>query len=203
MVMAKNKSREMTTMPASPVEAEAIASVRQLVERFRYNLSPELSRDFLREHMSNMASHSVQCMMLVAKYARAGDDFSDSIMRDLWLGYANRGEAAPTVILAYIMEREAAGSGPPRGRGRRRPDYFMRDIYILLLVEHVVIRFGLRPSRSSASKRPSACSVVAEAFSRTLGLPGMTEKAVEAVWNRLAGGRGTQGNDPFAGLPVS
>ena len=65
----------------------------------------------------------------------------------------------------------------------------MRDLGIAMTVAAVVDRFGLNPTRNTASRgrpsaRRSACSVVAEALASVH--IGMGEKAVEAIWTRLA-----------------
>jgi hypothetical protein len=67
-----------------------------------------------------------------------------------------------------------------------------RDSQIGRAVLAVVSRYHIRPTRNRA-KRPgsnpteSACSIVAKALGK-LGI-NLTESAVEAIWNRLGGGK--------------
>jgi hypothetical protein len=48
----------------------------------------------------------------------------------------------------------------------------------MIVVENLMKKFGLKPTRNRASKRPSACSIVAQVV-------GLSEAALVALWQRL------------------
>jgi hypothetical protein len=84
---------------------------------------------------------------------------------------------ALSVYLSRCLNRPPREPRPQRGRPRSPSDN--RDINIAVAVR-LAQRAGLGTTRNRASRRPSACSVVAEEL-RAFGVH-MTEAAVEKIW---------------------
>jgi hypothetical protein len=186
----------MTTLPATAVEAEALTFAREWLVRIQEAGSPwsehspftaEAGRAVVRHLMRCGALlHSINRLQIIAM-ARAGDADADAVLRQLLIEMQSRGDPLPTELAAYNMELLHGGLHPPPGP--KRKDKTLRDLCIAMTVAAVVDRFGLTPTRNTASRgrpsaRRSACAIVAEA----LGFVGIStgEKAVEAIWTRLA-----------------
>lgn len=107
-----------------------------------------------------------------------GAEFLDAMIqkRDLPLGGMQ--------IVSYLQR--AAGRAPlKRKPGRGEYDLWFRNICICLLVRNACAWLGVRPTRSLASKRPerrpSGCSIVAEALAR-VGVPISEEAVQQHIW---------------------
>lgn len=188
---------EVTGTNAAGLEAEALASAREYLDRLRSYLGPETGREFLRNTMRWLLRQSVTSRLHVISRARAGYEDADLVVRELCLEMESRGEQLPTELSAYRMDIMAA-AGYKRRRGKKKVDNLFRDIVIVLLVEHLVSHFGLSATRNSATrKRPSACSVAGKAIGG-LGI-NIGEKAVEAIWTSGLGPtvRSVRPIDPF------
>jgi len=176
-----------TKLPASLIEAEAIAFARAELEWARNTpidmggldvrfFEADDARRFVRQIVKQYALNRPGNMMKIADFARAGWDIADEALRDLILDFVQRGEPLPTYLAAYNME--VVRGGFRRRSGPKKADRLFRDIALMMVVENVGRRFGLRPTRNRASKRPSACSIVAQAM-------GLSEEAIVAIWKRL------------------
>jgi len=185
----------MMILPARMVEAEALAFAREWIERFRDGTNPWSSDSALTadsgravtQHLMRQATllHPVNRMQVIAM-ARAGDTEAHDVLRTLMIEMQSRSEPMPTELINYNMEVLHGGLHQPPGP--KRKDKLLRDVCIAMTVAAVCDRFGLKPTRNTASRgrpsaRPSACSIVAEALE--VAQMGMGEKAVEAIWIRL------------------
>ncbi|WP_420564159.1 hypothetical protein [Thalassobaculum sp.] len=139
------------------------------------------NRQFAVEMVKRIAVSRPEALMDVVDLARDGVSVADEALRELMLEYSNRGEVMPTYLSAYNMELLA---GRPPGRpGRKKADFFLRDIAIFLAVLLVSERFGLTPT----GRNLSACSIVANAFngSDAVGDYGsISYKDIEGIWSR-------------------
>jgi hypothetical protein len=146
-------------------------------------MAAEYSRAFLRDIMRQLATYSAQGMLYIVQLARGGDPEAHATLIEMYTEMTNRRELPPAVLANYAMESRVGFRGR---RGRRKIDHFYRDVAIVVTVNHLVERFGLSPTRNSASRsQPSACSIIAGVLGDArIGSTG--EKAVEIIWNRLA-----------------
>jgi hypothetical protein len=188
----------MTNLPATMVETEALQFAREWIVRFRDGTNPwsndsaltaDAGRAVTRHLMRQSALlHPINRLQLIAM-ARAGDTDARDVLRTVMIEIQSRGEPMPTELVNYNMELLHGGLHQPPGP--KRKDKLLRDLCIAMTVAAVHDRFGLSPTRNTASRgrpsaRPSACSVVAEALALAhMGLGKRSEKAVEAIWSRL------------------
>ena len=184
-------------LPTTLIEAEAVAFARAEIDWYRDNPIPMfgidvrfLDRDdarrFARHTVKTHALHHPTNMMMICDYARAGWDLADEALREAIIEFLDRGELLPTYLASYNME--VARGGFRRASGPKKADNFFRDIALMAVVENVGKKFGFKPTRNLASKRPSACSIVAQAV-------GLSEPAIVAIWQRL--GRWLQPTPPL------
>ncbi len=180
---------------ATLVEAEALAFARAELDWLRDNpirmfgvdvrfLDTDDARRFVRQAMKDHALRHPTNMMKICDYARAGWDLADEALRELIIEFQDRREPLPTYLASYSME--VMRGGFRHASGPKKADHLFRDIALMVVVENVAKKFGLNPTRNRASKRPSACSIVASAV-------GLSEAAIVKIWQRL--GRYLQ---PFA-----
>ena len=174
-------------LPATYVEAEAVAFARAEIAWFRDNpvslfgidvnfLDAGDNRRFARHAVKTHALAHPLNMMKTADYARAGWDLADEALREAIIEFLDRGEPMPTYLASYNME--VARGGFRHVPGPKKADNFFRDLALMMVVEKLVEKFGLKPTRNRASKRPSACSILAQAI-------GLSEPAIVALWQRL------------------
>jgi hypothetical protein len=176
-----------TNLPVRLLEAEAEAFARAEIAWFRDNpvslfgidvkfLDEDDNRRFARHTVKNHALAHPLNMMKTADYARAGWNLADEVLRELIIEFMDRGEPMPTYLASYNME--VARGGFRRPPGPNKADKFLRDIAMMMVVQELVKKFALKPTRNRASKRPSACSIVAQVV-------GLSEPAIVALWQRL------------------
>jgi hypothetical protein len=177
------------TLPATTIETEALDFARNWLGRHsgnpwseHPNLSADAGRAFWRHMLWQGVRHPVSRLQVIAM-ARAGDVDADAVLRTLMIEMQSRGETLPTELAAFNMEILHGGLHQPPGP--KRKEKILRDLSIALAVAAVCDRFDLSPTRNTASRgklsaRRSACAIVADALN-------MGEKAVEAIWTRLAG----------------
>jgi hypothetical protein len=180
-----------TNLPATLVAAEAVDYARQRIafaRSGRLKLWGVVPGAWFEKGESQRAYRLAMCewvlrdatnLMAAVEHARAGYELWEKCLRELILDYQNRGEKMPTYLAGYAMEL-TNGIRYSRKAGRRRSADAARDMIICHVVSMVAERFGLRPTRNPASRRPSACSIVAAA----LGLEGlaMSEANVVQLW---------------------
>jgi len=185
------------TLPTTAVEAEALTFAREWVVRFQEAGNPwsehspfaaKAGRAVVWHLMRHAALlHPINRLQIIAM-ARAGDTDAGSVLRQLMIEMHSRGEPLPTELAAYNMD--LLHGGLHQLPGPKRKDKTLRDLCIAMTVAAVVDRFGLNPTRNTASRgkpsaRRSACAIVADALGSVH--INMGEKAVETIWNRLAG----------------
>lgn len=167
----------MTTLPATIREAEAVDYARQCIAFarsgqlklwgvvpgawFEKSENQRACRLMIRELMLR----DVTILMDAVAFARAGYEWWEDCLRELILEFQNRGAPMPTYLAAFAMEL-TRGVRYLRKAGRHRGDDIVRDMIITSVVGIVAERFNLRPTRNAASRRVSACSVVAVALER-------------------------------------
>jgi hypothetical protein len=179
----------MTTLPATLGEAEALAFARADLACLREHRFSELgidvrmfdegdNRRYARQAIKVHAlSHPLK-MMDVADGARAGWRLAEEALRELIIEYLDRGEPMPTYLAAYNME--LARGRRPHEPGPQKEDRFLRDVALVVAVERIAGKFQLKTtrSRSGKSKRPSACSIDAQAA-------GLGESSIVKLWQRF------------------
>lgn len=177
------------TAPDHPANADrAFQAAVAIVERFRDRLalgSPYL-KDVLRELLRGMCVSAsgklkVSGMRKVIGYARQGDEFSADVLREVFSDILESGAPMPPCLRTYFKD---TGNSPPKGRGKKKIDYFQRDDIIAGLVGDLADAFQIPATRNRAATRESASSIVARALSVTKVAP-MGEKAVEAICTRV------------------
>jgi hypothetical protein len=184
----------MTNLPATVIEAEAVANARASVRMIRDDkitffglplswFDKEDNRRFVREQIKSFAMSSPMAMVDVAKLGSAGWDVADDALRELIIEHHHRSEPMPPPLTTYSMEI-AARRDYRRPHGPKKTDTLLRDIALTALVGDVCMKFGLRPTRLTASKkdRPSGCSILAQALKAES--MAMSESAVVSIWNR-------------------
>ena len=193
----------MMQLPATLNEAEARAFARNwLAGTDRPSplgasiLNPTFGVLWLRQALKRIALVHPLNMMWVIDQARAGWDPADEALRELITEFLDRGEQMPTYLAAYNME--LMRGHPRRTRGPRREAYVFQDIIFAGLVAELVERFGLKPTRNSASARVSACDVVADTINEAKIGRAVNYKAIEVLWFRW--GKGLLSDQYWANL---
>lgn len=184
----------MTTLPATVLEAEAVDYARRCIAYVRdgklklWGIVPGAwfekgeSQRACRAMLCDWAMRDAEHLMDAVGFARAGYELWEDALRLLILDYQNRGAKMPTYLEAFAMEL-TRGLRYARQPGRGRANDMLRDLAIGTIVAMVAERFNLRPRRNPASRRPSACSIVAAA----LVLEGMatSEDNVDHLWKTM------------------
>jgi hypothetical protein len=179
------KRRRKSGLPATILEAEAVTFARAEIAWFQDNpiyllgidvklLDKGDNRRFTVHFLKLFALKHPLCMMRLAEYAREGWDPADEALRELIIEFMDRGEKLPTYLAAYNME--LAAGGLRRLPGPTKADRFCRDLAMMMVVIKIGKEFGFKPTRNRASKRPSACSIFALAFSTS-------EATINAMWH--------------------
>jgi hypothetical protein len=174
-------------LPATLVEAEAIAAVSQWVEVIQAKMTAEASREWLGSTLRDFLRRGLIETLKVIEAADAGDEIADAALRRVCAEMLDRGEMLPAALRTYCEKALLRGPINTRTAGRNMWfDNWRRDIGIAVLVYLTKERFGLRPTRNRTSKRkPSACSVVSAALGQVR--INTAEKRVENIWAGLAG----------------
>jgi hypothetical protein len=179
-------------LPATLVEAEAVDFARRCIAFARsgklklFGVEPGAwfekgeSRRACRLMLRAFILRDAKNLMDAVELARAGYEFWEECLRELILEYKNRREEMPIYLVAFDMELTR---GIRHKAGRRRDDDMARDLIIGQIVGMVGERFGLRPTRNYASRRVSACSIVAAAL-RLEGMA-MSEANVNQRWKAM------------------
>ena len=190
----------MIKLPATTIEAEALAAARRtlghfldgpLLPRWRFGVfDREVGTALVRDCFRTLAETSTHGLRQVIAYARAGVDDADAVLRELATDIVNRpGEQVPTFLQVYLIDAHVMPVGP-KPRGPKRKNQFLRDIGIAVMVVELVERFGLKATRLyGATKRQSACAIVATVLGEAKQAGAIdfnvTEQAVVAIWKRM------------------
>lgn len=141
---------------------------------------PTAEREYGRVLMKQFASSHPFGMDEIAYFAQHGSKEADHALRELAAERTDAGQPLGAVLAAYVIRI----LNPLRRRtGPARADNFLRDCAISTLVGDLVER-GLKPTRNTASKQPSACSIAAAALTEAHLEISLTAKAVERIWQR-------------------
>jgi hypothetical protein len=187
---AKREESPMMNLPATFAEEEAIAAVAGWTDVVREKMSAEASREWLQATLQEYLRQGWDQTVRVIEAAEEGDEIAHAALMGVYRETLDRHEMPGATILAYgLRAREPVR----RAAGRNTWfDNWRRDIGIAVLVYFTKESFKLRPTRKRESKKPkqnrkpSACSVVADALSRARIIT-ITEGRVENIWAGLAG----------------
>jgi hypothetical protein len=177
------------------VEVEALNHARQWIENMRtsdfngWGVSPfdanggaVLINQLVRLILNGEARHA----LIVIDWARAGWEPADLAIRNVLAEYAHRGVLPPPFLTEYLVRSLIESPSSSLSRGRNKMSNLLFDIALVTLVMTLCERFGLNPTRNpSARRRPSACSIVAQAASEA-GLHRGGESAMNRIWKRYA-----------------
>jgi hypothetical protein len=134
----------------------------------------------------------------VIKSAESGDPLAHSALVRVYKEMRDRSLDPPRAIETYVLRH--LDSDPPKRRGRHITSaafgaqpvsvgFIRRDLTLALLICLTTIRLNLRPTRSSASDKPSAASVVSLALKRRNRNLWISEKRLNNLytqWGRIA-----------------
>jgi hypothetical protein len=154
----------MMKLPATFLEAEAIAVVEHWVDVLQDKLTTEASRSHLRAYIREQIQKGAIPTIRVIEAADHGEPDCDRALRELIIEMVNRDELPPVLLRAYMAKAllRCPASYP---RGSYFLDTWHRDIGIAVLVLFTAQIWGLEINRNVASTDwPSACSVVAHAL---------------------------------------
>lgn len=182
-----------TTLPATYVEAEAVARARERLREYRDAgaFRPDAGRALLRGEMKGFAlAHSFN-MAKLKDYARAGWTDARVALDEMAAEYVGRGEVLPPQLADHVINR--LHPDLPAPRGPNKASRFLRDVCLVSAISEVHEAFGLKPTRNKLSRgtpngRPSACAIVAMAAKAELPEDVFkgSERALESIWERLA-----------------
>ena len=101
---------------------------------------------------------------------------------DLACQYIGTGIAMPTGLRDFVCGVLFGYLQCPKRRGRDRAKNWTRDYVIFEMLEELVERFGVRPTRNDVTKEEaSACDLVSQAFAAA-GDHTLTYKTVKTIW---------------------
>jgi hypothetical protein len=134
-----------------------------------------------RQMLKMIAAEGEPNCALVVRLAISETEDAHEALVDLFNERCARGEPIGMALATYYnMHTGAPRVRPPEGRQRN----FVADYGIALLIIAIMAQFvGLKLRRNPVSKRPSACSVVAEALCKE-GLGRGGEEAIRKIWER-------------------
>jgi hypothetical protein len=167
----------MTKLPATSDAADMVSTVRHWVDLVGEFMTAEAGRRVLRSYIRDMLRRGTIPTMQVIAAAEAGHQDADMALREVAAEYIDRREEMPTEVANYVQRALVMPpvTYPP---GRNLADTWLRDVCIAVLVRLAVERWDLPATRSRASKRPSACSVVTRALTRL----NITTRRVEKIY---------------------
>lgn len=184
----------MGKLPATSIEAEAVAFARQCIGFVRsgklkmFGLVPGAwfekgeSRRASLMMLQGWILSDMKHLMDAIDFARAGYPEWENCLRHLINEFKHRREEMPPSLYAFDMEL-TRGIRFQRKAGQHGASNVMRDLVIGTIVGMVVEHFHLRPTRNPISRRVSACAIVKVA----LGLEGvnMSESNVNRCWKAM------------------
>jgi hypothetical protein len=170
----------MATLPTIN-EDEAVAVIDRWIDRVAEWLTSEQGRQAMREQIRSLLRSGAIGPMTVIEHARLGHADSDQALREHFIELTDAGEKPGAALTAYC--NEFLLRGPVRyPRGRNPVDTWTRDIVIFVLVDAAVTHYrpNLSATRNPASKRPSACDLVAQALAKRGHK--ISERRVKRIW---------------------
>jgi hypothetical protein len=137
--------------------------------------------------MKRYAAASPFHMAHLVDLADAGWSDADLSLRELIAEVSAHGPLPPVLAAYNIKIINPQGLRAARTRGRKKATNFLADLAIVVVVLMLVEKFGLRPTRfqPAKSRRPSACSIVADVMTDA-NLHRGGETALQEVWRRLS-----------------
>jgi hypothetical protein len=201
----------MTQLPATYIEADALAFARDWIAWGRYDpqgiFHPNATTLYGTSAMKDWARWAPFGADDVVYFAENGCKEADVALKQLIAEHLDRGEPLTAVLTAYnirLLNPNRVG----RKHGAGRAENFLRDFGITFLVIHLMERFGLRPTQRDRKTKlhpPSACSIAATALTEAgINIP-MGPKGVQKIFSRylpaLAGTGWAAGTRFALGLP--
>jgi hypothetical protein len=188
---AMSKKPKRPPPPASLLEAAAIASAEKAYRLLESKVATRVSIDDLEGLLLDRLRDGGLAITEKAVYAaeHEDDEMADRCLRQV---YAEKADAPGGLMSGQLNAFGVrAVNRPPVTRGPGAHTWyenFKRDVLVGALVQWTCLEFGLRKSRSRASRReqmPSGGSVVAAALYRC-GIE-LSEKRIGEIHDGLAG----------------
>jgi hypothetical protein len=183
----------MTTLPATYEEAAMSRYAREWIDsRVRQPNNPfsaDAAREWLAEKLKVVACHNERSAAFVLEMAVEGIEGAAAALEELIEEHKARNEELGHALATYdniLLNRGRPPLHPPHGRPNEN---FVSDLAIRLLVRDLLRQFspGLhRRRRSRTGKRPSACSIAADALSKA-GVRYVDEEAVRKICDARLG----------------
>jgi len=178
------------TLPAPTHVAEALAHARQRLEELRHKpwsaglsiLHPDAGELFARQVIKVRAMSGAMGMKLVIDLARAGWDEAHAALSELVVELKHHRLALPPALHQYATD--ALFRHPHRSRGRRKSKNVLQDVMFASLMDELVQKFGLHPTRRADALRDSAGDVLVIAVKEasTWLKRSFNYKAAERLW---------------------
>jgi hypothetical protein len=180
----------MTALPqVSNIEAQAVALAKQRLSELSDGFSSEAGQAFARNMLKAHALLTPFGMSNIMHDARCGSELDHRVLVELIADYNRRGEKLPPQLATYDIDAHNPYL-PPRIPGRKKANHVVRNMMIVLIIDELTQKFGLRAVRNRASKaparRPSACSVLAIALADVQPAgQALGERAIELIWEKF------------------
>ena len=176
----------MTTLPATYAEAAAAEGVRIALEWIAEHSGPT--------GVFGPFGDQLYGRITMKMWAQAHPLGADDIIYLAETGSHEAQAALVEVISERSARNEPLGAlgayntrchrrGPPRKRGPKAMDNFVRDVGIFSLLCKLRRQLNLKPNFNAGSKMPCASVIAAQALAAA-GIVHLTPKAVEKIWER-------------------
>ena len=171
------------------VEAQMVSTVTHWLGIAADLLRSENSRKYIRARLKTLIRQGTLDCVKVVEWANGGVTDCDEALRITAAEMLDRGEPIPATIRAYIagaLLRDRGPRGKSSARAEVAADNWLRDQVIAVMVAVAAEEWAphLKATRSRASHRPSACSIVSAALVKhgiSLG-----ERRVEALYHSFS-----------------
>jgi hypothetical protein len=161
-------------------EERAREAVRRILKGAKRSLSKDGNRTLFRRHL---AAQGPEFLVAVA---REGSPQAVELLREYARGASRAGILVPASFHEFVWEWFI--DGPPKALpGPKSQDTeVLRDPIIVALVKVVSKTFGLSPTRNDATRKMSACGIIADEISK-LGIATLSERGVKDIWDHRIG----------------
>ena len=183
--------RRPLPVPKAESDAEQYArdwiAVRRQGDLYELGLAPlhpDAGHALLRRMLKHFAAHDEKSMMIVLDIAYAGINDAREALVELILEYGNAG-LPPPALLQEFNQRMLTGKMSPALRGKSKADNVLQDLAAAVLVDELVERFGLSPTRRRWTHSESAVDIVATELRRAK-LRGATADHLAKAWSRYS-----------------